>query len=260
MVDGGRLLVNVTTGKMMECGGGDDDRRLVAFKGRLVALQRYAEANRLTVYFLTLTLAGANSEVRLLNRFLNFLRARFARAGLLMRYCWVLELQEKRYEETGVYARHWHIAIACPIGTLPNVEYIGSAPIGKRYHLVSNGTLVKQAELYKFWGYGQELCQIARGSLVGYMSKYMSKNLEAFGDLGRRFGSSVMTWWRVSRWAFELVREFYEAGIDVLRVWFTRGDVARLVHIKVTDGTVLETYTFGSPWRVQQVVECEGSL
>jgi hypothetical protein len=259
MVDGGRLLVNTSTGKSIEFGSHDGDRRICAFKARLVALQRYAEANRLTIYFLTLTLAGPNSQVRLLNGFLNFLRARFARAKLPFKYCWVLELQEKRYEETGVFARHWHIAIACPLGTLPNVEYIKSAPIGKRYHLVSNGTCVKQSELYEFWGYGQELCQLAKGSLVGYMSKYMAKNLEAFGDMGRRFGSSVMTWWRISRWAFELAHEFYQSGLDIIRVWFTRGELARLVHIKVTDGEVMETYTIGSPWRVQDVGVSEAS-
>jgi hypothetical protein len=35
----------------------------------------------------------------------------------------------------------------------------------------------------------------------------------------------------------------------VLRVWFTRGDVARLAHIKVTDGITMEIYNVMSPWR-----------
>jgi hypothetical protein len=184
---------------------------------------------------------------------MSFLRARFARKGLLFRYKWVLEPQETRYEETGVLAPHWHIAVAVPPGTLPNVEYLPAAARGHKYHLISDGSVVKQRDLFKFWGYGQELCQPAYGSLVKYMMKYVMKALDIDG-LGRRIGGSMMLWWRVARWAFECVYEFYAAGVDVLRVWFTSGDVARLLHFKVTDGVTMETYNVESPWhRVLEV-------
>lgn len=248
-LDGSRFDIDSDDG--LDVHALDIQKRLRVFKARLVGLQRYAEANGCKVYFLTLTLRGANWEIRLLNRFLNFMRARFKRAGLPFKYCWVLELQEQRYEETGVAARHWHVAIACPLGSLPNVEYLEAAPIGQRYHLISDGWVVKQAELYKFWGYGQELCEVARGALVHYLGKYLEKNL-ASGDVGRRFGSSVLTWWRISKWAFECVHEFWAAGLDVLKVWFSRGERGRLLHLKVTDGVTMEFYKVASPWIVLQ--------
>jgi hypothetical protein len=226
----------------------DIQKRLSNFKASLVGLQRWSQDNGCTVYFLTLTMAKASWGNRTLNRYMNFLRARFKRRGLPFKYKWVLELQEQRYLETGVAARHWHMAVACPLGSLPNVEYLPNAAVGHHYHLLSDGFVVKQAELFKYWGLGQELCEVAYGSLVHYLSKYLLKNLES-GDLGRRFGGSMLLWWRISLWAFEIVHEFYDAGFDVLKVWFTRGDVARLLHFKVTDGVTMEFYNVLSPWR-----------
>lgn len=257
-----RVYRNWQSGKIVSFDGDDGglggqkgltlQKRLSTFKARLVGLQRWSDANGCTVYFLTLTLAKANWSNRTLNRYMNFLRARFKRRGLPFKYEWVLELQEQRYEETGVAARHWHMAVACPLGSLPNVEYLPHAAAGHHYHLKSDGFVVKQAELFKYWGYGQELCEVAYGSLVHYLSKYLVKNLES-GDLGRRFGGSMLLWWRVSLWAYEVIREFYDAGFDVLKVWFTRGDEARLLHFKVTDGVTMEFYNVVSPWR--RVVE-----
>lgn len=178
MADSERVLVNRFDGSIVRYGESENvhemdiKKRVAAFKARLVGLGRWAEEHKCKVYFLTLTLKSPDCSVRILNRFLNFLRARFARANLPFKYCWVLELQEKRYEETGMFAKHWHIAIACPLGSLPDVEYLKNKPIGKRYHLKSDGFVVKQKELFKFWGYGQELCSIAYGSLVGYLAKY----------------------------------------------------------------------------------------
>lgn len=84
---------------------------------------------------------------------------------------------------------------------------------------------------------------------MDYMAKYMKKALELPGLFGHRFGSSVLTWWKISRWAFECVSEFYRAGIDILRVSFTRGDISRLLHFTVTDGLTIETYKVPSPWK-----------
>jgi hypothetical protein len=222
-------------------------KRMATFKARCKGLERFASDNGLTVYFLTLTLKSDSGEMRMLNRFLNWLRARFKRHGMKIGYLWVLEPQEKRYERTGILARHWHIAIACAMGALPNVEYLPNAV--KHYHMISDGSVVKEAELHKYWGFGQELCSLAQRSLSDYLGKYMEKNLKELLDLGRRFGSSMLLWWRISRWAYEVVREFWAAGLDVLKVWFTRGDAARLLHFKVTDGVTMEFYTIPSPWR-----------
>jgi len=264
MSDEKRVYRDCGSGVVLEFGGDgygglgvqkalDLQKRRDDFKAGLVGLQRFAEANKLQVYFLTLTMGNPVWGDRTLNRYMSWLRGRYGRKGLLFKYKWVLEPQEKRFEETGVLAPHWHIAVAVPPGTLPNVEYLPNAPRGHRYHLLSDGTVVKQRDLFKFWGYGQELCQPARGSLVHYLMKYLMKALELEG-LGRRFGGSNILWWRIAKWAYECVRQFWDAGVDVLKVWFTRGDVARLLHFTVTDGVTMETYNVESPWhRVLEV-------
>jgi hypothetical protein len=252
MADGERVLVNRFSGKVMEFGGDAFDpasHRLSLFKGRMVGLVRWAEANRCEVYFVTLTVRDPSTmDTLVLNGLMSFLRWRFTRANMPFRYVWVLEPQMSRYEETGVLAPHWHIAIACPMGALPDVQYLKAQPIGKRYHLVADGLVVKQSELYKRWGNGQTLCQPARGSVMDYMAKYMAKALAVAGLFGHRFGSSMMTWWRVSQWAFDCIRLFWLANMDVLRVWFTRGDKGRILHFQVTDGEMMECYDVPSPW------------
>lgn len=114
--------------------------------------------------------------------------------------------------------------------------------------MIFDGFVVKQRELYKFWGYGQELCQLGYGSIVGYLEKYVGKNVEEYGELGRRFGSSVLGWWAVARWAFECVREFWAAGLDVVKVRFCRSELGRLLYVTVTDGVTMECYRVPSPW------------
>lgn len=230
-----------------------NDKRMSLFKGRMAGLVRWAAAHGCMIDFLTLTVADPSTmDIDVLNKLMNFMRARFKRAGLPFKYAWVLEPQMRRYEDTGVLAPHWHIAIACPVGSLPNVEFRESAPRGQKYHMLSDGRVIKQSELYKCWGYGQMLCQPARTGVMEYMAKYMAKALEFAGVFGHRFGSSMMTWWKVSRWAFECAYEFYRAGMDILHVSFTSGNSARLLHLKVTDGRTMEFYTIPSPWiRVQ---------
>jgi len=223
-------------------------KRKDSCKAGLRALQRFADAHGLQIYFLTLTMGNPVWGVRTLNRYMSFLRGRFARKGLLFKYKWVLEPQETRFDETGVLAPHWHIAVAALAGTLPNVEYLGAAPRKHRYHLISDGSVVKQRDMFKYWSYGQELCQPARGSLVDYLMKYVTKGLGIDG-LGRRIGGSMLLWWRIAEWAFECIYEFYSMGLDVLKWRFSRGDIARLLHFTVTDGLTMETYKVLSPWR-----------
>ena len=235
----------------------DLQKRIDTFKAGIKGLVRFAEDHKLVIYFLTLTMGNPVWGRRTLNRYLSFLRERFRRRGLLFKYKWVLEPQMTRYNETGVLAPHWHIAVAVPLGTLPNVEFLQDAPYGHKYHLISDGSVVKQRELFKFWGYGQELCAPSYGSVAKYMEKYLMKAFADDGLVGRRIGGSNLLWWRVARWAFECVYAFYSAGFDVLKVWFTRGDVARLLHFTVTDGVTMETYKVLSPWRRVEEVNAD---
>jgi hypothetical protein len=257
MIDEERVYINRNSGKICRYAGKSEtfdgnQKRLSLFKGRMQGLVRWAEAHRCKIYFLTLTVKDPSTmDFKVLNQLMNYLRWRYKRVNMPFHYVWVLEPQMKRYEDSGVLAPHWHIAIACPEASLPNVEYLPSAI--QHYHLIADGTVVKQAELYKHWGYGQTLCAPSRGSVMDYMAKYMKKALELPGLFGHRFGSSVFTWWKISRWAFECVREFYQAGMDILHVSFTRGDLARLLHIKITDGVTMESYAIESPWRLQRV-------
>lgn len=259
MNDEKRVFVDARTGKFCEFAAMGDgglggqkaltlQKRIDTFKAGIKGLVRYAEDHGLVIYFLTLTMGDPVWGKRTLNRYLTFLRERFRRKGLEFKYKWVLEPQSTRYDDTGVLAPHWHIAVAVPLGTLPNVEYLKNAPYGHKYHLISDGSVVQQRDLFKFWGYGQELCAPSYGSVARYMEKYLMKAF-AIDGLGRRIGGSNLSWWRVAQWAFECVYEFYAAGMDVLKVWFTRGDVARLLHFTVTDGVTMETYKLLSPWR-----------
>lgn len=258
MSDDKRVFLDTSSGQICEFWGGDAElnqeqldmkKRKAKAKARIAGLVRFAEGNGCIVYFLTLTQAKADSSTRRLNKLMNFVRARFKAAGLPLKYAWVDEPQEQRYEKTGVMAKHWHMVIAAPVGSLPNVEFIEQAPQGQKYHMISDGRVIKQNELYKRWGYGQELCQIARGSVWSYVSKYLESNLKAYGNMGRRFGSSMLTWWCISRWAFSCVHEFWIAGLDVIKTWFSHENDRRVLNIKVTDGRTMEFYKIPSPWK-----------
>jgi hypothetical protein len=199
------------------------------------------------VYFLTLTLREEKDDRWVLDHLMTFMRARFRRKGLDVRYCWVLEIQPERYERTGVAVRHWHLAIACPLGSLPQVRYEEGAKRGSKYVLERDGDIVKQSDLFKVWGQGQTMCKLAYGSLVGYLSKYLEKGLEGVESLARRFGSSVFRWLRFPDWAFEVVREFDQV-FDVIRAWLKAGESGRELHVDITDGSVMERYVVRSPW------------
>lgn len=225
----------------------DASRRLSGFKGRLKGLQRFADAEHMRIYFVTLTLSSSHLRVgsSALNRFLSWLRRRFAARGVSFRYVWVMEYQLKRYARTGDLARHWHLAIAAPLGWLPDVRYDPDAV--RHYQVVSNGLVVSAVELFKFWGYGQVLAVLSRGRLAAYLGKYLEKNLDE-GVGGRRmYSSSVMGWWSMPAWAFGVVREFAEL-FDVVKARVLRGVVGRVLHLSLTDGVVTEYYELASPW------------
>jgi hypothetical protein len=250
MYDEERVYANIETGKIIRFPGVVDHntRRLSLFKGRMLALTRYAQANKLSVYFLTLTVRDPKTMDELpLKKFLDFLRVRFSRRGLPFKYVWVPEIQQKRFLKTGVLAPHWPIAIACPVGSLPDVKFEEKA--AHHYHLVSDGLVVNQADLFKIWGNGQVMCQPSRGPVMKYMAKYMGKTLDDDGLFARRFGSSVFTWWKSAQWAFASIKALYDQNMDILRVWFTHGLFARIAHVKYTDGLDMKYLELESPWR-----------
>jgi hypothetical protein len=127
-------------------------------------------------------------------------------------YLWVVELQKKRYYKSGVKALHWHFAIICPDGVLPNVRFNQKSK--RKYEVLEQGTLVTTKELYAGWGYGQVFCM--RGwskGVYAYLSKYFTKDYGSLPDYNpewsklRRFGSSQVSYFRFPKWAYEAVQE-----------------------------------------------------
>lgn len=243
------IFRHVFSGKVISFDRDEDagKKRLRAFRGRIRALGRWSDMKGYRVYFLTLTLREEKDDRRVLDHLMTFMRMRFKRKGLDVRYCWVLEIQPERYERTGEAVRHWHLAIACPLGSLPQVRYDVGARRGSKYVVERDGNIVKQCDLFKVWGKGQTMCKLGYGSLVGYLSKYLEKGLEGLESMARRFGSSVFRWLRFPEWAFEVVWEF-DRLYDVSRAWLKAGVDGRELHLKVTDGLIQEKYVVVSPW------------
>jgi len=242
---------NVSSGEFFASDG--VARRGSKFRDRLKALKRKAAAENMQVYFLTLTLSTSHMDVESaqLNRFLSWLRGRFQAHGGKLYYAWVLEYQMRRYVQYGDLVRHWHIAIAVPLGWLPDVKYVPHAV--RHYQVQSEGLVVRSIELFKRWGLGQVLCVKARGNLAAYLGKYLEKNLGG-GDYGSRmFSSSVFRWWSFPAWAFSVVQECFVGGLDIVRAVLGRGEDGRELQLSVTDGRELNSMVIRSPWRL---VEC----
>lgn len=247
MFDELRFYENRNT-KERFCLDGSESRRVYMFKKRLKGLRRLAEAEKLTVYFLTLTLSTSHMEKESsdLHRFLNFIRGRCEAHGMKFHYAWVLEYQMARYARYGDLVRHWHIAIAVPLGCLPNVKYVKHAR--KHYQVVSDGSVINVRDLLRFWGYGQALCEVSRGNLVQYLCKYLVKNVEQGVSGTRMFSSSVIRWWGFAGWAFGVIRECMISGFDILRAkmgWY-QGDTC--LQLSVTDGQESNSLRVMSPW------------
>lgn len=205
---------NSVTGEEFETPDDPASRSLYLFKRACIGIDRLAREFGLQLYFVSLTLRGENVDKLNsdLNKFLNFVRARFRRSRLMWFYLWVVELQKKRYYESGVKALHWHIAGICEDGALPNVRFNSTAR--RKYQVLREGSLITTKELYKGWGYGQVLCKEAWSSGVyDYLSKYFTKDYASLPDYNpewaklRRFGCSQMGYYRFPRWAFDTVKE-----------------------------------------------------
>jgi hypothetical protein len=285
------LLRNKHTGEMVKVDTSAKGKSGYRFRQACKGLDRWAEANGCKVYFLTLTLRSEDAETvnKDLNKFLNFLRARFRRAkdveqiavadseggesvcttssgGLPMRYVWVVELQKKRYTRTGVLALHWHFAIACPAGALPDVEFRADRRV--KYVVKEEGTVVTSRELWERWGRGQVLCMRTRcEGVYGYLGKYMAKD---YGSLAgykaewvnlRRFGASRLSENAYPRWAYEVVTEKgveYDEFLWRRRVggkvqWYGKED--RLIVNGVRYEAMVPLVAIRSPWHVYDADE-----
>lgn len=246
-----RVYLNTQTGKPVafDTIDGPNEKRMALFKARMKGLLRYAQDQHSIIYLLTLTVGNPDKvDIRMLNKFMTHLRWRFSQRHQPFRYVWVLEPQLQRYGDTGILAPHWHIAIACRPQALPNVIYRSTAPTGQRYDLITDGLTVTQRELYRWWGYGQMLCQPARGPVTAYMAKYMSKNLTAEAFFGHRFGSSFMSWWKFPQWAFDVLLMFWTASLDIMHARIVTGETGRDLRFRVTDGASMDIYKVTSPY------------
>jgi hypothetical protein len=248
-----KRLVDIRSGVEFGCSSEETyvEKQKRILKSDIKGVERFAQGMGWQLYFLTLTLKSGESVPCQIDALMNFVRMRFKRAGLPKpEYACVTELQEKRYEATGVYAKHWHLLIAAPAGSLPNVKFDEKAAHGHQYQVLADGLVVKQAELYKRWGYGVELCRLAWCAPEAYLCKYLLDNLKQYGKLGRRYSSSMLGWWRFPKWAFECVKEFWAAQLDVVKAWLVHGEPARLLYVRVTDGVTMESYKVQSPYRI----------
>lgn len=239
------------------------------------ALRSLAWEHDLVLYFFSLTrkdaeLVALNSD---LNGLVSFLRWRFKRAGYPLYYVWAAELQMKRYYRTGQKGLHWHFIIACPFGALPDVVFVQDAPRGKKYQIVRDGDLVKNAELFKRWSYGQILCGRAKvTNPFTYLREYLEKDYGGFRGYRpewanlRRWGSSQMGWRGYPKWAREGVQAVLDWSPDFkdLKVRKKGGKVQFVEKRDLirADGHPFQServvYDIESPWRREFVFDQGG--
>ena len=244
------LLEHRTTGERICFSIDKVSRSKWRLEKSLRALERYALAEGLSVYFVTLTLRSEDVWIcnKDLNKFFTFVRTRFKRLDVKILYSWVVELQRRRYVSSGIAALHWHIAICAPDGSFPNVAKVGSG-----IQVMEEGLVVKFADLEKGWGHGFVFSCRARVSLAAYLSKYFTKDygsLEGYNSQWRRlrrFGSSMLGIYGLPAWAFEEV----SALIEGLEDWAIRrrNGVIELFY-KIAGEWADEVVELRSPWRV----------
>lgn len=204
---------NDVTGKEFVFSDDPASRSGYTFKLICKALDRVSSAFHLQIYFLTLTLRDDSVDAvnRDLNKFITFLRTRFKRSDSKWYYVWVVELQKKRYRKSGVKALHWHFAIVCPDGALPDVGFRQN--MRPHYLVKEQGKVITSSDLFDRWGLGQVFCMRAysRG-VYGYLSKYFTKEYDKLPDYNsawlslRRFGSSQFGFYRFPQWALDGVQ------------------------------------------------------
>ena len=262
-----RKLINFSTDKVL--------RSAYSFNRTCRGIDRLTKENGLETYFLTLTVNNDSLEStnKTLNGFLNFLRNRFSRNSKRFYYAWVVELQKKRYIKSGSKALHWHFAIACPPGSLPDVDFRPHARM--HYKVRAEGSLITSKEIYNRWGRGQVYCVKAMGDIAGYLGKYLNKSYESLANYKtewsklRRFGSSQIGFNKYPLWAIREIQNLKADGVpvdslgitkngSVVNVWcyeyFSEWSAVDLGHkIKGLDRYKRILYSFRSPWKVKKV-------
>jgi hypothetical protein len=279
--DGIIYVRNNLTGQLLPFSAGCNSKSEYRFQLVCRGMDRLALEYGLVCYFLTITLRNEDREVvnRDLNKFLSFLRARFKKAGLPWYYTWVVGLQKRRYYKSGVKALHWHFAIICAEGALPDVAFVPDAR--KKYQLKTDGSVVRNADLVKGWGHGQVLCKRAYTGISGYLGKYLGKDYERldgykpeWGNL-RRFGASQLGYHGYPDWAMAGINKLKAEGmpVDDLYVRRTGATVRVFAEQRYPEwdaenseacrvpGLVKyrrELAVINSPWRLHELVSTNG--
>ena len=258
-------IVNSKSGDVVEIDASPGARSLYRFKRICKGLDRLVALFGLQVYFLTLTLSDENLDTvnSDLNKFLDWLRVRFKRSGAKFYYVWAVELQKKRYRKYGKLALHWHFAIVCRRGALPDVEFRQNARV--KYHVKTDGDIVTAAELFERWGRGQIFCMMAYSQKVyGYLSKYFTKEYEKLDGYNpewaklRRFGSSQLGKFAYPDWALIEIEEKIEERPELADMYLRRVGSKIVFSAKETyvgiSGKVKSRYLpvseIKSPWRL----------
>jgi len=209
---------NTSTGETLYFSTGHGHRRLYKFRKLCQALDKIGQSTELQIYMLTVTVQSPSPETerKELSRLMNTLQRKCNRAGFIMYSVWVKETQEKRYTKTGVKAPHWHIAIAVPRGTFPDIEYLKEAR--RHLHVKSEGSVVTSRYLFETWGNGMTFSQKATTGIYAYLGKYMAKELENYIELpnnSRRFGSSSFGRLLYPKWAQTEMENIEAHGVDL---------------------------------------------
>jgi hypothetical protein len=248
-------IYDTITGRYFPVSDDKTDRVLYGFHKKCIAIDRIREVKQgLQLFFLTLTLNRLN-EHRLsgdLGKFLDFANRRFRRADAYFKYVWVLEYQKKRYLKTGVLVPHWHIAILTLQGALPDVQF--NADRFPHYKVLKEGSIIRQSELFKFWGYGQVFCEKAfSNNLYGYLSKYFEKETLSSAATARasrkgslrQFGSSNFGYYVYPKWAFDSVVNGSQIYADMLLL--KKGSILDIMGLD-KQGCLIERVKIRSPY------------
>jgi hypothetical protein len=242
-------LKNQSTGQEIEVDDSKEGKSFYRFRSGCRGIDEIAEAENLVIYFLTLTLedgeVGAGNEV--LHKLFCFMRARFKKAGKKFYQTWVVEFQKHRYKKYGVYANHWHIAIAVEDGTLPWCVEIKENGKRKRFEIMMDGSIIKNNELHKRWGKGIIFCERVQTSVYGYLSKYLEK--EKPDGVVRRFGSSQLGYHKYPQWAFDFVKERMKEYPDLedFKIRKIKGEVG--FYLVEENKKLRKVSVMRSPWR-----------
>lgn len=248
---------NTQTGELVTFMTEPVERSLYRLRRACVAMARLElESEKidggLAVYFLTLTLGNdyVHVESRALNNFFCWMRNKMA-----FEYIWVASVQKSRLAKTGVEVLHWHVAILCKRGALPDSEYLDKIR-HRDMHLKRDGDLIKLQDLMIYWKYGLHWCERGRylsGGLTVYLVNELKRNIEIDSSNRRRFGSSRFGPERLPEWAYEWVKgKFDESGqeIEAKDLYVKRVPGKVQLCVKDDGGEFKAVFEKRSPWKL----------